>query len=155
MNSHEFLSLKQTTESVAKITKMITKRTLFCHKYASSEQVKMSRYLSILNTNIKEFVSKNRYITLAKIQEHARRRGIELETQKKEKWQIPTPSHPTSKKFKSNGSRFGNQKGRTCNKCRKFHDGPCRVGPRCHKCGKEGNYTRNDKHNMYICFSCN
>ena len=57
--AQEFLSLKQTTELVIKITKMFTERALYCLEYASSEQVKILWYLIILKTGIREFVSKN------------------------------------------------------------------------------------------------
>lgn len=97
----------------------------------------MSRYLSMLKTNIREFVSNNRYKKLAKTRDHARRKEIKLETQSREKRQTLAPSHPASKKFKPNGSRFGNQKGHTCNTCGKFHGGPCRTRLGCHKCGEE------------------
>lgn len=40
--TQEYLSLRQTMESVMQITKKFTKRALFCHKYASSKKVKMS-----------------------------------------------------------------------------------------------------------------
>lgn len=55
--AQQYLSLKKTTESVTEITKMFIERDLFCLEYASSEQVQMSRYLSMLKTDIREFVS--------------------------------------------------------------------------------------------------
>ena len=44
----ELLSLKKKTEMVMEISKMFTERALFFPKYASSKQVNISRYLSIL-----------------------------------------------------------------------------------------------------------
>ena len=84
----------------------------------------MSRYLSMLKPDIKEFVLNNRYKTLIEMQEHARMREIELETHTREKSRALAPSQSTTKKFKHTGSRFGSLKGHTCNKCRKFHDDP-------------------------------
>lgn len=73
---------------MTEITKMLTKRALLCPDYTSSEHVKMSRYLSVLKIGIREFVSNNRYKTLAEMQEHDRRMEIELETQMKEKGRL-------------------------------------------------------------------
>lgn len=91
------------------------------------KQIHMTQYLSIIKTDIREFVSRNHYKTLEELQDYSRRREIELEIQTKDKRQTPTPSHPVAKNFKSTGSRFRVQKGCTCNKCKKFHDGPCRT----------------------------
>lgn len=83
----------------------------------------MSRYLSILKTDIREFVSNNRHKTLAKTQEHARRIEIELQTQTKDNRQTPAPSQLAAKRFKHTDSRFGGQKGPRCDKCGKSHEG--------------------------------
>ena len=48
----EYLSLKQTTESVPEITKMFVEKALSYHEYATSEKVQMSWYLSMLKTDI-------------------------------------------------------------------------------------------------------
>ena len=40
--TQEYLSLRQTMESVMQITKKFTERALFCHEYASSKKVQMS-----------------------------------------------------------------------------------------------------------------
>ena len=83
--AQELLSLMQKTKMVTEITKMFMERALSCPKYVSLEQVKMSRYMSMRKDDIREFVSNNRYKTLTEMQEHAKRREIELETQTKEK----------------------------------------------------------------------
>lgn len=57
--AHEYLSLKQKTELVNEIIKMLTERAIFYPKYSSSKQVHMSWYLSILMTDIRELVSIN------------------------------------------------------------------------------------------------
>ena len=69
--AQEFLSLKQGTRSVTVITRIFHKRALFCPKHVSTEQACMSRYLSILRREIREFVANSTY--LAKIQENARK----------------------------------------------------------------------------------
>lgn len=85
---------------------MFMGRALFCPEYASLKKVKMYRYMSILKTVIRVFIANNRYKTLAEMQDHAKRREIELEIHKKEKRQTSAPSHSTAKKFKPIGSRF-------------------------------------------------
>lgn len=67
----------------------------------------ISRYLSMIKTDIMGFVSNNRYNTLSKVQEHATRREIELETQIKEKGQTLALSQLTAKIFKHTASRYG------------------------------------------------
>ena len=49
--AQEFLSLRQDGESVTKITRMFTERAMFCPEFAS-EQSQMTRYLSMLKTDI-------------------------------------------------------------------------------------------------------
>ena len=53
----EYLYLRQGTESVTEITKMFTKKALFCPDFAASEHAQMTRYLSILNMDILQFMS--------------------------------------------------------------------------------------------------
>nr|KAJ0215317.1 hypothetical protein LSAT_V11C300135960 [Lactuca sativa] len=45
--AHEFLTLKQGTESITTITRMFHERAMFCPEHVYSEQAHMSRYLSI------------------------------------------------------------------------------------------------------------
>lgn len=60
----EYLSLKQTTESVPEITKMFVEKALSYHEYATSEKVQMSWYLSMLKRDIMKFMSTAQYRTL-------------------------------------------------------------------------------------------
>lgn len=103
---------------------MFMERALFCLEYESLEQVKMSRYLCIVKTGIRDLLANNGYKTLVEMHDHAKRIEIESETQTREKRQTSTLSQLVAKNFKSIGSRFGGQKGHTCNVCEKFHDGP-------------------------------
>ena len=50
--AQEFLTLKQGTESVTVITRMFHERAMFCPEHVSTEQARMSRYLSILKRDI-------------------------------------------------------------------------------------------------------
>lgn len=48
----EHLALRQTTESVIEITKIFTKRALFCLECFALELARMSRYMRMLKTGI-------------------------------------------------------------------------------------------------------
>ena len=74
--AHEFLSLKQGTESVTMITRMFHDMALFFPEHVSSEQARMSRYLNILRTDIREFVANSTYQTFSELQANARKKEI-------------------------------------------------------------------------------
>ena len=50
MLAHEYLDLRRGT---TEITKMFTERDMFCPKFAAFEQAHMTRYLSMIKTNIR------------------------------------------------------------------------------------------------------
>ena len=50
--AQEYSNLRQGTESVMEITKMFTERAMFCLEFAASKQAQMTRYLSMLKTDI-------------------------------------------------------------------------------------------------------
>lgn len=60
------------------ITRMFHERVLFCPEHVSTKRKCKSRYLSLLTRDI------SMYQTFAKLQEIARKREIELETQVRE-----------------------------------------------------------------------
>ena len=66
--AQEYLDLRQGSKSVMKITKMSTERAMFCPDFVASKQAQMTRYLSMLKTEIRKFVSIQRYCTLLEIQ---------------------------------------------------------------------------------------
>ena len=78
--AQEFLTLNQGTESVTTITRMFHERAMFCPEHVSSEQARMSCYLSVLRRDIREFVANSSYQTFGELQANARKREIELET---------------------------------------------------------------------------
>ena len=84
--------MRQTTEKVTEITKMFTKRALFYPEFVALEQAQMTRYLSMLKTDIRQFVYTHRYASLAELQDDARRREIEIEIKAKELRQAPIQS---------------------------------------------------------------
>ena len=65
--AQEFLSFKQGTESVTVITRMFHERVLFFPEHVSTKQARMSRYLSILRKEIREFVANSSYWTFAEL----------------------------------------------------------------------------------------
>lgn len=82
--AQEYLSLKQTTNSVMEITNIFMEIDLFYPEYDALEEVFMFRYLSMLKTEIRDFVSTQPYRTLTELRSSARMRETELETQRKE-----------------------------------------------------------------------
>ena len=120
----------------------------------------MSRYLSIIRRDIRDFVVNSSYCIFVELQENAKRREIELETQAREeaesqrmdRW--PAQSQPAAKRARPADSRSGGAKGRTCGKCGKSHEGSCRAGV-CYKCGKEGHIVRECPKGFSVCFHCN
>ena len=85
----------------------------------------MTRYLSMPKMDIHQFVSTQCYGTLVELQEAASRQDIELELQTRERRQDPVQSQPAAKQFKAVDVRSGSQRGRTCGKCGKVHEGSC------------------------------
>ena len=77
----EYLDLRQETESVTEITKIFTKRAMFCLDFAASEQAQMTRYLSMLKMDIRQFISTKHYGSLLELEETARRREIKMKLQ--------------------------------------------------------------------------
>ena len=73
----------------------------------------MSRYLSILRRDIREFVANSSHRTFSELQENARKREIELETQVREEAESqrrdrrPAQAQPAAKRAKSADSRSG------------------------------------------------
>ncbi|KAI3679919.1 hypothetical protein L2E82_50899 [Cichorium intybus] len=151
----EYLNLTQTTETVTEITKKFNERALFCPEFAATERMRMTRYLAMLRTDIREFVSAARHQTLTDMIAAVRAQELELETQQKQKRPAPTQTQQVSKKFR--GADQGKQGQRSqgkCGKCGRNHEGRCWVLI-CHKCGKEGHYAKDCRQEVKICFNCN
>ena len=55
--AQEYLDLREGSETVTKITKMFTKSVMFYPEFVASEQAQMTRYLSMLKMEIRQFVS--------------------------------------------------------------------------------------------------
>ena len=78
--AQEFLELRQDSESVMEITRMFTEKAMFFPKFAL-EQAQMTRYLSMLKIDIRQFVSTQRCSTLLELQEATRWHELEIELQ--------------------------------------------------------------------------
>lgn len=76
---------------------MFTERALFRPEFAASDLAKMTQYLSMLKTDIRQFVSTLRYGTLMELQEATRSREIELHLQTRERRQASVQSQPVVK----------------------------------------------------------
>ena len=96
----EYLALRQTTESVIEITKIFTKRALFCLECFALELARMSRYMRMLKTEIRKFVSTHHYSTLCKLQDAMMRLEIEIEIQMREETQASIQPQLVAKRFK-------------------------------------------------------
>lgn len=156
---HEYLDLRQETTSVMEITKMFTERDIFCPEFADSKKAQMTRYFSMLKMDIRRFVATHNYGSLLELQEASRQRDIEMELQMRERRPDPTQSQPMPKQFKAANTRYGSQRGYTCGKYGKVHEGAGRSGGVCHNCYKEGHYVRDCHHptpvlSSKICFHC-
>ena len=132
--AREFLELKQDLESVTEITRMFIERAMFCPEFAS-EQAQMSRYLSMLKGDIRQFVSAQRCETLLVLQEAAMRRELEVELQLRELRQAPMQSQPAPKRSSTVDVRVGDRSGHTCGKCGRGHTGV--AGPVVHAASAE------------------
>ena len=131
---------------------------MFCPEFAS-KQTQMSRYLSMLKRDTRQFVSTQRCETLLELQEAARWRELEIELQLRELRQAPVQSQSAPKRSKTVDSRVGDQSSHTCGKCGRGHTGVCRSGGACRKCGKEGHYARDCRQSaqardLRICYHC-
>ncbi|XP_023747807.1 uncharacterized protein LOC111896008 [Lactuca sativa] len=84
--SQEFLELRQGTETVTEVTCMFTERAMFCPEFAL-EHAQMTRYLSMLKTDIRQFVATQRCDTLLELQKAARWRELNHEMQLREQRQ--------------------------------------------------------------------
>ena len=70
---------------------MFTERAIFFPKFAS-EQAQMTRYLSMIKTDIREFVSTQRCDTLLELQKAVRWRELEIQLQMREQRQTSVQS---------------------------------------------------------------
>ena len=108
---------------------MFNKMALFSPEFTTLEQAQMTRYSSMLNADILQFVCTRQYNTLADLQDVTSMREIDIETLARKQCQAPDPSQPTTKQFKSASHNSGSFGGR-------------RMSFVCHRCGEEGHFGR-------------
>ena len=106
--AQEFLEYRQDGETVTEITRMFTERVMFCPEFAF-EQVRMTRYLSMLKTDIRQFVATLHCDTLLDLQEATRRCELEIELQLREQRQATKQSQSAPKWSKTADSRSEGQ----------------------------------------------
>ena len=81
----EFHELQQTTETLAEITTKFQERALLIPQYATDEDMRRTRYRSMLRDDIREFVSFTGCKTLNEMVEKAREQEMELDFRTKRK----------------------------------------------------------------------
>ena len=121
----EFMALQQgNTESVSDLNARFMEMLSFCPNFSGDEAWLVSRYISILRTDIREFVSMQDFPTLAAVMGAARKREIELQTQSKRKIEgtsSKTFSEPHRKKQRFEykpAARQGNRPPMLCFNCK-------------------------------------
>ena len=146
--TREFLALEQRDESVTEITIKFREMALFCPEYTATEEMKMTRYLSMLRDDIREFVSAVGRNSLAEMIEAARRREIELELQgkKRKTFQAPIVGASLIKKPRMFDAKTKHRNGGS-----KPLNGAGRAPLTCFKCG---HYAKDCKSDLKICYNC-
>lgn len=89
---HEYLDLRQETNSVMEVRKMFMERAIFCPEFVDSDKAQMTRYFSVLKMDIRRFVATHNYVSLLELQEASRKCDIEMELQLRERRSDPTQS---------------------------------------------------------------
>ena len=79
--TREFLVLEQRSESVTEITHRFCEMAFFCPEYVATVPMKITRYLNMLRTDIREIVINMEYDTLESLVTVARRCELGLEEQ--------------------------------------------------------------------------
>ena len=133
----EFMALQQTTESVSELNAKFMEMLSFCPTFAGDEAWLVTRYTSILRTDIREFVGMQDFATLADVMGAARKREIELQSQTKRKAETTSskPSDGAQKKVK-----LGDRPRYEYKSAAKQGDRPPLV---CFHCKKEGHHWKN------------
>ena len=151
--TRDFLSYKQTSESVTELTIKFREMALFCPDYTRSEDMKMERFAGMLRDEIREFVRAVPHTSLNQMIEAARRRELELEYQvgSKRAALVQSDTASQAKKFKTSDNRTNKKNGGSS---RGHQSGSGRQPLSCFKCGQPGHIMRDCKEGLRLCFNC-
>ncbi|XP_023757544.1 uncharacterized protein LOC111906035 [Lactuca sativa] len=123
---------------------MIRERTLPVSQYVADEEIKKAWYHEMLRSDIRQFVSRSSCKMLEDMISRARKWEIDLEMEKKRKYEYVSIVEGSGKRPEVSDSRpRGHQGCNCCGRCGKMHEGACIVGGSgCFKCGWTGHINR-------------
>ncbi|KAK1423394.1 hypothetical protein QVD17_18696 [Tagetes erecta] len=159
--TEELLHMRQGSETVDEIFGIFYDKAKFCPSLFTTEEMWMTRFHLILNTEIREFISPSKCGSLEELLNWAREREMELKRQVerdgKRKAEVVAPAAP-AKKAKTftyaKGPALKNEPG-SCRFCGKRHFGECRYkNPICYKCGKYGHTAPQCTTRVNLCYNC-
>ncbi|KAK1422205.1 hypothetical protein QVD17_25165 [Tagetes erecta] len=157
--TEEFLQLRQTNESIDKITSVFFDKARFCPELVRTEKMKIQRYHNMLKSDYREFISPSKCATLHELINCAREREIELKKQvdrgekrKPERAEGQFKKAKYSEPLKKNAFR---PQIPTCKTCGRNHSGECRlIQITCFKCGQKGHTAPQCTRSLNVCYNC-
>ncbi|XP_052625749.1 uncharacterized protein LOC128132809 [Lactuca sativa] len=137
---------------------------LLVPKYVVDEEMKKSRYHEMLRSDIRKFVSRSSCKMLENMIAQAKKREIDLDTERKRKPDEVQTFAGSGKRPKVSDSRLRGHHDRSrYGNCGRTHEGARRSGSGgdfgCFKCGSIGHYSRDcttttTQGSDMICFHC-
>ncbi|XP_024986584.1 uncharacterized protein LOC112521827 [Cynara cardunculus var. scolymus] len=159
----DFLNLEQGNRYVKDYTEKFIQYSRFAEHYISTESRKVERYIWGLKSSIREFViamnptTFTSIVDAAEVTERNKNKQEEGKVIEKRRWEGPAAGYrgPKTMKYTSNQRSMQKFNKKPCPKCRKIHQGECRMEPKkCFKCGSVGHLLNNCP-TVKRCYNCN